>query len=213
MSEGTPDRVDLYWLPLGAGGVVVRWNGRVYEACVARRDRRVARPLYHSALEVWLDGCRYVIEMAPVWNLRVPDRGVVVEGPVGSVSLGRFRAFRYEVRCWRSGSISDVAEAVDSPLRLSGDAKVAAGILALVVDAPTFTWGRDELDAGDMWNSNSLVAWLLSRNGIDAARLRPPRGGRAPGWNAGVDLAAQQMSGRLPYQRAALASACAAPGR
>ena len=32
--------VDLYWLPLGAGGHFVRLNGRVYEALVARRDRR-----------------------------------------------------------------------------------------------------------------------------------------------------------------------------
>jgi hypothetical protein len=27
--------VDLYWLPLGAGGHFVRLNGRVYEACDA----------------------------------------------------------------------------------------------------------------------------------------------------------------------------------
>ncbi|MDO9379009.1 MAG: hypothetical protein Q7T56_09170 [Nocardioidaceae bacterium] len=30
--------VDLYWLPLGAGGHVVAWNGRVFEALVARRE-------------------------------------------------------------------------------------------------------------------------------------------------------------------------------
>jgi hypothetical protein len=43
-------RVDLYWLPLGAGGHFVRLNGRLYEAVAARLQRRRARDLYHSAL-------------------------------------------------------------------------------------------------------------------------------------------------------------------
>jgi hypothetical protein len=30
-------RVDLLWLPLGAGGHSVRWNGRVYEMTPAAR--------------------------------------------------------------------------------------------------------------------------------------------------------------------------------
>lgn len=45
-----PDRsgsVDLYWLPLGAGGRCVRINGRVFEAVVARHERRNC-DLYHS---------------------------------------------------------------------------------------------------------------------------------------------------------------------
>jgi hypothetical protein len=37
-----------------------------------------------------------------------------------------------------------------------------------------------------MWNSNSVVAWLLTRAGIDADAIRPPTGGRAPGWRAGI---------------------------
>ena len=32
--------IDLYWLPLGAGGNFVRLNGRIYEAIKARLDRR-----------------------------------------------------------------------------------------------------------------------------------------------------------------------------
>jgi hypothetical protein len=32
--------VDLYWLPLGAGGHSVRLNGKVFEAVVARLERR-----------------------------------------------------------------------------------------------------------------------------------------------------------------------------
>jgi hypothetical protein len=34
--------VDLYWLPLGAGGHSVRLNGRVYEAVAASLGRRAA---------------------------------------------------------------------------------------------------------------------------------------------------------------------------
>ena len=46
--------MDLYWLPLGAGGHSVRWNGRAFEAVAARLKHRSARDLYHSALEVRL---------------------------------------------------------------------------------------------------------------------------------------------------------------
>jgi hypothetical protein len=42
--------VDLYWLPLGAGGHSVRFNGRVFEAVAAGLDRRRPCNLYHSAL-------------------------------------------------------------------------------------------------------------------------------------------------------------------
>ena len=44
--------IDLYWLPLGAGGRFVQFNGRVYEAIRAHRERRRPLDLYHSALEV-----------------------------------------------------------------------------------------------------------------------------------------------------------------
>lgn len=59
--------VDLWWLPLGAGGRFVRFNGRAYEALVARVQRRPPRDLYHAALELHADGRRWVIEMAPAW--------------------------------------------------------------------------------------------------------------------------------------------------
>src|SRR5687768_17071313 len=44
--------VDLFWLPLGAGGHSVRLNGRAFEAVAARAARRPVCDLYHSALEV-----------------------------------------------------------------------------------------------------------------------------------------------------------------
>jgi hypothetical protein len=44
--------IDLFWLPLGAGGHCVWWNGRIYEAIAARLAGRRVCDLYHSALEV-----------------------------------------------------------------------------------------------------------------------------------------------------------------
>ena len=59
----------------------------------------------------------------------------------------------------------------------------------LVRAVPLPTWGRDELRAGEIWNSNSVVSWVLTRAGVDAASLQPPAGGRASGWAAGVAVA------------------------
>jgi hypothetical protein len=184
-----PTRVDLSWLPLGAGGRSVRLNGIVFEAIAARRAGRQACALYHSALEVSVDEARYVIEMAPAWARDAAKRDVVAEGAVGTRAAGRLRAFRYEIRRWRDGAIPDVAEAVDSPQTLSRDPIKARRLLDLVSTVPTATWGRDELTAGEMWNSNSVVAWLLVSSGIDPGRAHLPAGGRAPGWDAGVTVA------------------------
>lgn len=188
----TTDGVDLYWIPLGAGagGTLVRWSGRLYEALAATVGRRARCDLYHSALEVHLDGTTTAIEMAPVWTKR-GERGVVAEGPVGLRALGRSRLFRYEVRCWEGGSIPDAAAAVDGPVVVSRDPAVGLRIVGLVGAFPIVTWGRDELAAGEMWNSNSLASWLLARAGIDVGRIHPPAGGRAPGWEAGLAVAAR----------------------
>jgi hypothetical protein len=180
--------VDLYWLPLGAGGRFVRLNGRIYEALVARMERRPALDLYHSALEVQVPEGTFVVEQAPVPRGR-KQRGVVVEGAVGNRWAGQFRIFRYEIRRWRNGYIPDVAEAIDSPRRLSSDEEQARRVLRLVDDVPTPVWGRDDLETGDMWNSNSVIAWVIARSGIDMKSTRPPAGGRAPGWEAGLVVA------------------------
>lgn len=184
--------IDLYWLPLGAGGHFVRWNGRAYEALVARREHRAPAPLFHSALQIHLSGTTYAVEMGPVWNVSAPDRGAVCQGPVGARWLGRFRAFQYEVRCWPDGCIPDLAEAVDSPVRVSDEPAQVASVLDLLPHAPPLTWGRDELGTGDMWNSNSLVAWALAATGHEVGSVVPPRNGRAPGWQAGLALASEQ---------------------
>jgi hypothetical protein len=181
--------VDLYWLPLGAGGHFVRLNGRVYEAIAAGLEGRPPRDLYHSALQVEVPEGRFVIEQAPVHDWGGKERGVVAEGPVGARWAGRFRIFRYEIRLWRGGNIPDVAEAVESPRRLTTDDEQARRVLALIVRVPTPVWGRDELGTGEMWNSNSVIAWALARSGIDTESVEPPTGGRAPGWRAGLVVA------------------------
>ena len=187
-----PAQVELYWLPLGAGGGAgcVRWNGRIFEAIAARQQRRPRCDLYHSALLVRLGADRYAIEMAPAWGNTERDRGVVGEGPVGLPWLGRSRFFRYEIRRWRGGTIPDIADAVASPQRLDTDVVRTGRLLDLVPAFPAATWGRDELQAGEMWNSNSLTAWLLARSGHQAGAVRPPARGRAPGWSAGLAVAA-----------------------
>jgi len=181
--------VELYWIPLGAGGHSVRFNGRVFEAIAAASQHRPRCDLYHAALVVELAGDRYTIELAPSPNADEASRGVVATGAVGSRRAGRFRLFRYEVRCWRGGSIPDLGEAVGGPRRLSSDRHVARRLLDLVATVPTPVWGRDELNAGEMWNSNSMTAWLLAATGLPTDPLRPPPGGRAPGWDAGLDVA------------------------
>ncbi|WP_432477952.1 hypothetical protein [Nocardioides sp. GXQ0305] len=183
--------VDLYWLPLGAGDTTgcVRTNGKIYEAVVSRLERRPARDLFHAALQVTVGSTRCTIEMAPAWAGAVPEDGVVREGPVGLRVLGRSRLFRYQVRCWRGGEIPDAAAAVGGPRRVSSDPWQARQLLAAIAAFPSATWGRDELHAGEMWNSNSLVAWLLARSGHDMDHISPPATGRAPGWRAGVVVA------------------------
>jgi len=121
--------------------------------------------------------------------------GVVATGAVGTRWLGRSRWFRYGIRCWAQGAIPDVAEAVDSPLRLSTDSGCARRLLDLVPHVPTPVWGRDADRSGDMWNSNSVIAWLLVSSGIETAAIRPPRGGRAPGWDAGLAIAGAPRRG------------------
>ena len=181
------DAIELWWLPLGAGGHSVRLNGRVYEAAAAARGRRERRDLYHAALRVRVADELYAIELAPA------TPGAVTHGAVGSRLLGRFRLFRYELRCRRDGRIPDLAHAVESPRVVAGNAR---RLLELVPRVPTATWGRDELGAGEMWTSNSVVAWLLVSAGVDVSVLRPPAGGRAPGWDAGVAVALRRDASR-----------------
>ena len=99
------------------------------------------------------------------------------------------RIFRYELRRWRVGQ-SPMWRRLSRALGpITTDVRVARRILELVPFVPTPVWGRDELGAGEMWNSNSVISWLIDRSGLSAELIRPPVGGRAPGWNAGLVVA------------------------
>ena len=189
MAQPSPAAVALYWIPLGSGGKVVAFNGRVFEAAAAAWQHRLRCELYHAALVVECDGDRYTIELAPSPDADEASRGVVATGCVGSRHLGRWRLFRYEVRCWRAGTIPDLGTAVGAPCRLTTDPPAARRLLDLVATVPTPVWGRDELGAGEMWNSNSVTAWLIASAGLTTAGVRPPGRGRAPGWQAGLEVA------------------------
>ncbi len=181
--------LDLYWIPLGAGGHCVRLSGRAFEVIAAAREHRGRRDLFHAALVVTLDDRRCTIELAPSPDADLASRGVVACGPVGSRLLDRLRLFRYELRCWPDGTIPDLGHAVGGARRLTTDPACVRRVLELVATVPTPVWGRDELGAGGMWNSNSVIAWLLTSAGLPAHTLRPPARGRAPGWTAGVVVA------------------------
>ncbi|PJJ62309.1 hypothetical protein [Compostimonas suwonensis] len=183
-------RVILLWLPVGAGGHVVVHTSRWWELLQAMIEHRRPQPLFHAALEVVDRGERFVIEMTPAWGVPAAERGVVANGPVGIRWLGRSRYFRYEVRCWPDGIIPDRQWAVGEPAVLTRDADTVRRLLERVPQVPTLTWGRIVRPTGDMWNSNSLISWLLAGVGIPA-ELHPPNG-RAPGWAAGLAVAARE---------------------
>lgn len=194
-AEGTPVAdgvgVDLYWIPLGAGGHVVRLNGKVFERLVSLVERRRPCDLYHTALVARTPEGRFTIESTPAPDGDGAARGAVAGGPVGRRPLGGMRIFRYEVRCRRHGVIPDMGWAVESPQRLTEDAAAAQRLLGVLPLVPAPVWGRDELRAGEMRNSNSVVSWVLERSGIGAAAARMPAGARAPGWDAGLRVAAR----------------------
>ena len=190
-TDDPPTTVLLWWIPVGAGGHVVRRTSRWWELLHARRSHRPPRQLFHAALEVRVDGSCHVIEMAPAWGgPRAADRGVVCTGPVGLAFLGRSRFFRYEVRCWRGGTIPDRDWALGGPTLLAESPGVARAVLDQAPRVPALTWGRTVPSTGEMWNSNSLIAWLLCTSGIDTANVFPPQGGWAPGWSAGLAIGA-----------------------
>lgn len=192
--------LDLYWIPLGAGDRpgqgVVRFCGRVFETFTALLDRRPRQRLFHAALVATSDDETVYVEMAPVpdGNGR-KERGVVAEGAVGMRWLGRLRLFRYEVRRWSNGDIPDLADAIDSPVRITDAPERVAEVLDGLAEVPAPVWGRDAFGTGEMWNSNSVIAWALARFDLHDAAGAPPEGGRAPGWSSGIAAARLERVG------------------
>lgn len=44
--------------------------------------------------------------------------------------------------------------------------------------------------------SNSMIAWVIARAALWTERLVPPPRGRAPGWDAGLEVARRQQGER-----------------
>jgi hypothetical protein len=165
-------------------------NGRIYEGLSARLARREPRDLYHTALQVHVPEGRFLVEtMWPSPDADTASRGMMAEGPVFGRCMGRVRLFRYEMRLWRDSELPDADQAVGGPRWLSTDPAQGRRLLDQVSAVPRLTWGRDQLGVGDMWNSNSVISWLLTRSGLPIDAIRPPAGGRAPGWRAGIAAA------------------------
>lgn len=172
----------VWWSAVGDGAPVARHASAWWERAVAAREHRAPETLVHAMLEVVVDGDAWVVEMAPTWGRgAAAPRRVVVVGPVGSALLAWCPVFRYEVRVAPGVADRGAAVAVGDELRTTGD------LLGGLAHVPLRTWGRDEARDGDMWTSNSVVAWLLVRAGLEPPG--PPPGYRAPGWAAGVAAA------------------------
>ena len=59
-----PDRLELSWIPLGAGTPVVVVSGRLYETVHAAVHRHPRFDLYHAPLIAHVGGASTVIESA-----------------------------------------------------------------------------------------------------------------------------------------------------
>jgi hypothetical protein len=188
--------VNLFWIPLGAGGHSVRFNGRVFEAVAAAREHRPRCDLFHAVLVVALDSDRYTIELAPSPNADEASRGVVATGAVGSRWAGSLRLFRYEIRCWRGGSIPDSARPSADPAGSPAILESRAGCFKQPRPFPHPPGDATSSHTGEMWNSNSVTAWLIATAGLPTQHLRPPHPGRAPGWNAGIEVARRNRAPR-----------------
>ena len=191
--------VDLYWIPLGAGGHSVRFNGRVFEAIEAARAAPAAlRPLPRGARRRARTASATRSRSRPRRTRDEASRGVVATGAVGSryaapaapVSLrGPLLARRVDPGSRLGASAGPAGSrrpAVARRLLDAGRGRAHAGL------------GPRRAGAGEMWNSNSMIAWSLSAAGLPTAAIRAPAGGRAPGWDAGLVVARRPVRGVCP---------------
>lgn len=178
------DYVDLYWIPVGAGTTLQRLTLRIYEGVAARLGRRARLELVHGGLVGRHNGRAFTLELMPAQ--RGPNLRHEVVGPVGVQLAGRLRMFRYQVCLQPNEALPDQGWAVQPPVRLTSDAMVVSRIQSWSHAVPAFTWGRRRPGHPEMWTSDSSLAWILVRAGIDAGAITLPAGCRAPGWSAGL---------------------------
>jgi hypothetical protein len=186
--------VDLLWIPVAAGTPrAQQMSLALWEAIMAAASRRRRATLYHPAMKVGLDGVTYTMELTPVF---VGEPSVpAMTGPVGFRGADRFRFFRYQLRCFEADMLPDEEWAPGPPIRLAGNRDLAQRMLDLAPAVPPYVWGRRVNGTSEMWTSASVVSWMLMQAGIDARSIAIPEGGRAPGWDAGIEVAERVSSG------------------
>jgi hypothetical protein len=187
--------VELYWLPLGAGGWFVRLNGRIYEAIHAFLERRRPLDLYHSALQVRLPEGRFVIENS--WP--VPDAEPAARGggrprprwepPAGALARVPLRGPSLAGRhhCGRRGGGGKSAAPERRPTGGASPPRPRWRAAQPGVGPRRARNGRDvELELG---------YFMAARpRGLPTDTICPPAGGRAPGWAAGLVTALREPS-------------------
>ncbi len=166
----------------------------------ATRRRRPLRSLERTRLRVVCGTARWAraLRPLPLGTAGLPFRGAVRHRAGAGVARGR-GAWR---RRRRRGRRSSVGAPRALPLRGPMLARTAdprhrdcaRRLLELVPEVPKPVWGRDDLHAGEMWNSNSTISWLIARSGLDVESIALPRDGRAPGWQAGIVIARRQQA-------------------
>ena len=161
-------------------------NGKAYEALSAAFERRRLTSTMPD-FEVRLGDGSFVIEVAP--------------SPDAACRPGR----RRRRPCWQPLRRCPTALPLRGPLLVGRsdpdvDEAVASPCACLMIQRPLIAcsssyppsrhsvWGRDELQTGDMWNSNSVISWLIARAHLLVDVALPPHG-RAPGWAAGIRVA------------------------
>jgi hypothetical protein len=191
LSDGTLHRsattcratVDLHWIPLGAGGHSVRFNGKVFEAISSLIDGRPRCEIYHSALTIHVPDGFFTVEMTPIPDRRGWQRGVVAEGAVGSRWAGNLRIFRYEIRCWRDGVIPDLRFTPVRPARLTDMVPTAERILEVLPSVPRAVWAGTSCEparcgAATRSSPGHSPAPASTRNRSHSRRVAEHRDGR-----------------------------------
>ncbi|MCA9830082.1 MAG: hypothetical protein KC495_06400 [Dehalococcoidia bacterium] len=181
---------DLYWMPVGAGTSGFQQASlRFWESIEAARAHRPRARLFHSALKLSLAGeGAFTLELTPAFvGGPLPP---LATGPVGIRGADRIRLFRYQLRRVPGETLPDEEWAEGEPIHLTGDCDAVRRIVALAPSTPPHVWGRRVRGTKEMWTSDSVISWLLRSAGIDLSKVAIPPGGRAPGWSAGIALAA-----------------------
>ena len=183
--------VVVYWIPLGAGVVGCPHQRQAVRGGVGDPPRartcRSTTPPSRSRSRKDASSSRWHPWPTLTASAAAPsEQGRSVPGGRGGCGSFATRSAAGATACFQTPPLLSVV-----PSSWPRTPRVARRLIELVPTVPTPTWGRDELSTGEMWNSNSVTSWLLARSGVEVGGLGPPDGGRGPGWDAGLAVAAR----------------------